>query len=80
MCGFRATRKHCGEVIQYCGAYLNPEDLAVGITSGPAIDLYRVRFPMTQLWPDENHNLADRLVIEIYDHWLAPAEGGTYAP
>ncbi len=67
-------RHHVGDVVQYCGTYLNPEDLALGHTGGPAIDLYRVSFAQCALWPDEAHPPEDRLVIEIYDHWLAPAE------
>lgn len=67
------VRGATGEVVQYCGTYLNPEDLAIGITSGPAIDLYRVAFEQVALWPGENHPPRDRLIIEIYDHWLAHA-------
>ncbi|MEL6318785.1 MAG: SH3-like domain-containing protein [Pseudomonadota bacterium] len=63
--------KH-GVVVQYCGAYLNPEDLARGKTSGPAVHLYRVMFDQRALWPDEAPPEGDRLVIEIYEHWLAP--------
>ncbi len=61
-----------GQVVQYCGRYLNPEDLATGFTSGPAIDLYRVEFSQSSLWETPAHPSQDRLVIEIYDHWLAP--------
>lgn len=68
------VRGQIGEIVNYCGTYLNPEDLAVGITSGPAIDLYRVAFDQTSLWPKDNLPPQDRLVIEIYDHWLAPAD------
>ena len=67
-------RNQVGEVIQYCGTYLNPEDLAVGKTAGKAVDLYRVRFRQTDLWPLENHPPQDRLVLEIYDHWLGPKD------
>lgn len=63
-----------GNVVQYCGKYLNPEDLAIGKTSGPAIDLYRVEFTQTSLWESPEHPQQDRLVIEIYDHWLAAAD------
>ncbi len=69
-----------GRIEHYCGTYLNPEDLAVGDTSGQAVDLYRVAFPQTRLWPNENHAGSDRLVIEIYDHWLAPAAEISDAP
>ncbi len=62
-----------GEVVQFCGFFLNPEDLSVGRTAGPVVPLYRVRFPMRELWPEYQRHLDDALFIEIYDHWLAPA-------
>lgn len=65
-------RGNVGKVVHYCGKYLNPEDLAIGRTDGPAIDLYRVEFSMAALWPDDVSKPNDLLVIEIYDHWLAP--------
>lgn len=68
------VRGKTGEVVHYCGTYLNPEELAVGITAGPAIDLYRVAFSQKSLWPNDDHEKQDQLVIEIYDHWLAPAQ------
>jgi Nitrile hydratase beta subunit, C-terminal len=63
-----------GTVIHRCGAFLNPEDLAVGIVAGPVVPLYRVGFFMRQLWPDYVGNSRDMLYIEIYDHWLAMAD------
>jgi len=65
-------RGSVGKVVHYCGKYLNPEDLAVGRTDGPAVDLYRVEFSMADLWLDDASKPNDLLVIEIYDHWLAP--------
>ena len=59
-----------GVVIQFCGYFLNPEDLSVGRTSGPMVPLYRVQFLMSQLWPDTQHRSHDLLCIEIYGHWL----------
>lgn len=73
-------RTHVGQVVAYCGTYLNPEDLAVGITSGQAVDLYRVAFSQARIWPDETVPQHDRLVIEIYDHWLTPAQETADAP
>lgn len=67
-------RHHIGHIEGYCGTYLNPEDLAVGDTSGRAVDLYRVAFSQAQLWPDEAMPAQDTLVIEIYDHWLTPVQ------
>jgi len=67
-------RGHVGTVIHRCGVFLNPEDLAIGITSGPVVPLYRVGFFMNQLWSDYAGNASDMLYIEIYDHWLAMAD------
>jgi len=67
-------RNQVGDVVTYCGRYLNPEDLAHGRTDGQAVDLYRVSFAQSALWPDDNHPPADRLILEVYDHWLAPEE------
>ena len=66
-------RGKIGTVAQYCGRYLNPEDLAVGKTSGPGIDLYRIEFEQQDLWTSPEHPPQDRLIIEIYDHWLKPS-------
>ena len=64
-----------GKIVNFCGSYLNPEDLAIGNTAGPAIDLYRVKFAQRDLWPDdEGIPEHDHLVIEIYDHWLSSEE------
>jgi nitrile hydratase subunit beta len=73
------VRGKTGEIIELCGYYLNPEELAVGNTAGPAVPLYRVSFRQPALWPDYCGSPLDTLYIEIYDHWLehAPAEAGT---
>jgi nitrile hydratase subunit beta len=67
------VRGKVGTVTQMCGYFLNPEDLAIGITSGPVVPLYRVTFRQTDLWEDYNGPAIDTLCIEIYDHWLAAA-------
>ncbi len=72
-------RNQTGLVTEYCGTYLNPEDLAVGNTSGQAVELYRVSFCQAQLWPNETPPPQDMLVIEIYDHWLNRAEEPAHA-
>jgi nitrile hydratase len=73
-------RHQVGRIVGYCGTYLNPEDLAVGNTSGRAVDLYRVAFSQAQLWPNEPVPKQDMLVIEIYDHWLTHVEEIADAP
>lgn len=67
-------RNKVGTVVQICGIFLNPEDLAVGNTSGPAVPLYRVAFRQASVWPDYCGAPRDTLCIEIYDHWLDPAD------
>lgn len=67
-------REKTGIIVQYCGRYLNPEDLAVGKTAGPTVDLYRVQFDQATLWPENYNEPGDTLVIEIYDHWLVPGQ------
>ena len=66
------VRGKVGEVVELCGCYLNPEDLSIGHTGGPAIPLYRVRFRQADLWPGYRGASSDTLYIEIYDHWLSP--------
>ena len=63
-------RDNVGTIVQLCGVFLNPEDLAVGKTSGPAVPLYRVAFDQASLWPSYRGPPSDKLCIEIYDHWL----------
>jgi nitrile hydratase len=68
------VRGKIGEVVNYCGSYLNPENLATGRANGPAVDLYRVKFIQRELWGCEELPSHDCLIIEIYDHWLVHAE------
>lgn len=65
---------HTGVVVQFCGCFLNPEDLSVGQTGGPVVPLYRVQFRMCDLWPEPQHHRDDTLCIEIYGHWLKAAD------
>lgn len=68
------VRLHRGVVERYCGAYPNPEDLAYARPGLPAVDLYRVRLRQSDLWPDYDGAADDTLEIEVYDHWLEPAD------
>lgn len=62
-----------GEVVEFRGLYLNPEQLGDGDKAGPVIPLYRVRFALQDLWPEEDHRPEDCLYIEVYDHWMKPS-------
>lgn len=68
------VRHRTGIILQRCGAYLNPEDLSVGNVGGPVFPVYRVGFSMKELWSDYAGPPLDMLCVELYDHWLAPAD------
>ncbi|MEX2598025.1 MAG: SH3-like domain-containing protein [Dehalococcoidia bacterium] len=63
-----------GTVARLWGAYRNPEELAYGGDGLPRMPLYHVVFNQQDLWPDYSGAPADRLAIDIYDHWLQSAE------
>jgi len=67
-------RGHSGVVERLCGAYPNPEELAYARNGLPAQPLYRVRFAQRELWPDYPGSATDTVDVEIYQHWLEPAE------
>ena len=67
------VRNKIGVIERYCGAFENPEERAYGRWGLPPIPLYRVRIAQDDLWPDYDGPPGDALEIEIYDHWLAPA-------
>jgi len=68
------TRGHSGVVESYAGAFPNPEELAYGRSGEPAVPLWRVRFEQKRLWPDYSGRPQDTIVVDIYEHWLEPAE------
>jgi hypothetical protein len=65
-------RGKTGEIERVCGAFKKPEDLAFGTYDTDPIPLYRVRFDQTHVWPDYTGNSADKIEIEIFEHWLEP--------
>jgi hypothetical protein len=71
----RYVREKTGIIDHCCGSFENPENRAYGRIGGERIPLYRVRFRQRDLWPDYEGTEKDSLVLEIYQHWLRPAEG-----
>jgi hypothetical protein len=67
------VRGRVGVVERVCGMFANPEELAYGRDGLPARPLYRVRFRPADLWPDYTGPAADRVEVEVYEHWLEPA-------
>lgn len=61
-----------GVIERFCGAFRNPEDLAFGRDGLPVKELYRVRFDQTHVWDDYDGNPADKIEVEIFEHWLEP--------
>lgn len=70
------ARGKTGVVDAIAGTYHNPEELAYGAYDGALLPLYRVRFQQTDLWPDYDGPPGDTAIIDIYENWLEPAEGG----
>ena len=64
-------RGRTGAVVRHLGDFPNPEDIAFA-RPAPLRALYHVAFPMTALWPEGDSG--SELLVEIYDHWLEPAE------
>ena len=61
------------------GTFRNPETLAYGGDGRPKQTLYLVRFDQTHIWAQAESaepvpfGRNDRLLIDIYEHWLEPA-------
>lgn len=62
-----------GIVERVCGLHGEPEKFIRG-DGKPAQRIYRVRIPQTVLWEDYQGIDDDKLEIEIFEHWLEPAE------
>lgn len=63
-----------GVIERFCGVYGNPEELAYGRSGLPKQPLYRVRFLQREVWPAYGGRAEDTVDVEIYQHWLEPAE------
>ena len=62
-----------GVIERVCGLHGEPEKFIRG-NGEPKQRIYRVRIPQTELWPDYDGTSDDKLEIEIFEHWLEPAE------
>ena len=70
------SRNAVGHVMAFHGRFPNPEDLAYHGDGMPALPLYLVRVPMAQLWDDYRGPPGDGVLIDIFEHWLEPADHG----
>jgi hypothetical protein len=64
-----------GVIERLCGAFRNPEQLALAAPGLPRMPLYRVRFLQCEVWPDYSGPPHDTLDIELFQHWLEPDAG-----
>ncbi|MEL7045197.1 MAG: SH3-like domain-containing protein [Pseudomonadota bacterium] len=62
-----------GTIERLCGLHGQPERF-IRDNGAPLTRLYRVRIPQHSLWPDYAGPAQDQLDIEIFEHWLEPAE------
>lgn len=61
-----------GLVVALCGRFRNPESLGHGGTGLPEQPLYRVEFPQTEVWGRYTGSSQDKVLVDIYEHWLDP--------
>ena len=62
-----------GIIERICGIHGQPEKFIRG-DGKPAQRIYRVSIPQVKLWNAYSGTESDLLEIEIFEHWLEPAE------
>ena len=62
-----------GQVVQFCGAFLNPESLAYGGSGLPMEPLYTVELDQPQVWEKYGGSPRDKLRLDIWQLSLEPA-------
>lgn len=62
-----------GVIERVCGLHGEPEKFIRG-DGKPEQRIYRVRISQDQLWRDYAGTNRDKLEIEIFEHWLEPAQ------
>ena len=67
------AKGHVGLVERICGMHPNPERCIRG-DGKPLQRIYRIVIPQTDLWQSYQGSDEDKLEIEIFEHWLEPAE------
>lgn len=67
------AKGHVGIVERVCGLHGEPEKFIRG-DGKPEQRIYRVRIAQNDLWCDYEGTDRDKLDIEIFEHWLEPAD------
>lgn len=65
-------RGKTGWIERVYGEFLNPESLAFGRDGLPKKTLYLVAFNQSDVWGAASK--VDKLLVDIYEHWLEPAD------
>jgi nitrile hydratase subunit beta len=61
-----------GTVERVHDRFSNPETRAYGADGEPSQRLYLVGFELPDLWPEYRGGANDRLVADVFEHWLEP--------
>ncbi len=61
-----------GVIERICGRHGQPERFIRG-DGRPPTRLYRVRLALAELWPGYRGQAADKLELEVFEHWLEQA-------
>ena len=54
--------------------FTNPETRAYGADGKPEPRLYLVSFDLSDVWPEYRGRANDRLLADVFEHWLEPDE------
>jgi nitrile hydratase len=65
-----------GTIVADQSAWPNPETRAYGASGLPLMPVYRVLFNQTDLWNTYAGPATDTLIVDIFQHWLEPVQGG----
>ena len=61
-----------GVVVFIHGPAGNPRDLSQGGTGEPKLPLYGVSFHMAHLYDDDPQFVHDRVIVDVWEDWMAP--------
>jgi nitrile hydratase subunit beta len=63
-----------GTIVRAHASFPNPETRAYGADGRPEQPLYLVDFAQDDIWPRYGGAPRDRLLADIFEHWLEDAE------
>ena len=63
-----------GTIERAHGRFTDPETRAYSGDGTPERRLYHVGFDLRDLWPEYRGKANDRLLVDVFEHWLERAE------